>query len=71
MTEVVCVAKRWGSSIGVVIPKEIVEHEHIKPDTMIKLSFTRLPLVRDVWNLGPVKETMSTQKIKDMMREGW
>ena len=27
-----CKARKWGNSLGITIPKEIVEQQHIKPD---------------------------------------
>jgi len=30
-------AKRWGNSLGVIIPKDIVEQEHIHEDERIAL----------------------------------
>ncbi len=27
-----CKARKWGNSLGIAIPKEVVEQQHIKPD---------------------------------------
>ena len=71
MAELECVAKKWGSSIGVIIPKEIVKLEKIKPKEIIKISIKKAALAKDVWNLGPIISLESTQKIKDELRKGW
>jgi hypothetical protein len=71
MEEVECVAKKWGSSIGVVIPSEVVEKERIKPNEKIHIVVKKCPLARDIWNLGPLAVTEPTQKIKDELRKGW
>jgi antitoxin component of MazEF toxin-antitoxin module len=71
MTEIECIAKKWGGSIGVVLPKDIVEKEHITPEERIRIVVKKIPLARDIWNLGPVATKESTQKIKDELRKGW
>lgn len=71
MEELTCKTKKWGGSIGIVIPKEVVEKENIKPNEEIKITVRRITLAKDLWNLGPVFEKRSTQEIKDEMRKGW
>lgn len=73
MTEIECIAKKWGGSIGIVLPKDVVEQEKIKPNEKIRIVIKRVPLVRDfVRTVGPLKRTAeSTQKIKDELRKGW
>ncbi len=31
MVEIACVPRKWGSSLGIIIPRDIVEKEHILP----------------------------------------
>ncbi|TAL51591.1 MAG: AbrB/MazE/SpoVT family DNA-binding domain-containing protein [Nanoarchaeota archaeon] len=69
--EVECTTKKWGSSIGIVIPKSVVEREHIKPNERIRVSVKKVVLAKDIWNLGPIVDKEPTQKIKDWMRKGW
>ena len=69
--EIECITKKWGSSIGIVIPKEIVQKEHIKPNEKIHIVVKKMLLARDFWNLGPLRRTESTQDIKDELRKGW
>jgi hypothetical protein len=71
MTEIECIAKKWGGSIGIVLPKDIVEKEHISPDEHIRISIQKIPRARDIWSLGPITTKDSTQKIKDELRKGW
>jgi len=69
--EIECTAKKWGSSIGIIIPREIVKKEHIKPDEKLTVVIKKIPLARVLWNLGPIESKESTQKIKDELRKGW
>ncbi|MBI4918300.1 AbrB/MazE/SpoVT family DNA-binding domain-containing protein [archaeon] len=66
-----CTTKKWGSSLGVIIPKEIVDKEHIRRDQKVRIQIDATLLAKDLWNLGPIKKTESTQKIKDELRKGW
>lgn len=69
--DVECVAKRWGSSIGVIIPNEIVKKEHIVPNGRIRIRFTRIPDAKTIWDIGPLAINESAQTIKDELRKGW
>jgi len=65
-------AKRWGSSIGVIIPKEIVEAKQIRENDIITIEIKKeLLFVRDVFGMLKNKIHKPTQEIKDEMREGW
>jgi len=69
--EVECTTKKWGSSIGIVIPKSVVEREHIKPNEKIRILVKKVPLARDLWGIAPFKKKQSTQEIKDWLRKQW
>ena len=69
--EVECTTKKWGSSIGIVIPKSVVERENIKPNEKIHIVVKKVTLARDLWGLAPFKKKESGQEAKDWMRKGW
>ena len=46
--EAEAIAKRWGSSIGFVIPKEVVEKEKIIEVENVKEFFTTIPLTAKI-----------------------
>lgn len=65
------VAKKWGNSIGIVIPKDVAEKEHIKdgqkievvimrPNNALKESFG---MMKDKW------KGKSAQEIKNELRK--
>lgn len=66
----VAVARKWGNSLGITLPKELVERQNIKAGDKLVL-----PFVIKKANLskifGSIKTGMSGQKFKDMAREGW
>lgn len=71
MTEAECVTKKWGSSIGIVIPKEVVQKEKIKPNEKICIVIKKVPKAKDIWNLGPLRRTEPTQEIVNELKKGW
>lgn len=52
MNEIKATAKKWGSSIGIIIPKEVVEKEKIKEGQEIEI-FLKKPIdikkSQDAW----------------------
>ena len=70
MTDVICKAKKWGSSLGVVIPKIVVEKEHISEGEEIVITIKKQHLAKEFFGiLSDWKK--SAQKLKDEAREGW
>lgn len=63
------VAKKWGSSIGVILPREIVENQGIKVGDEIVINVFKKGNLKDVF--GKLKTGMPGQKFKDMARKGW
>ena len=70
MAEIEVITKKWGSSLGVVIPKNIVEKEHIKEREKLKIEIKKMHKVKDIF--GMLKGLrINAQKAKDEMRKGW
>ncbi len=69
MTEIEVVARKWGNSLGITIPSEIVEEEHLSENQLIKVE---IKPAFDLTKLrGLVKFSKSTQQLKEEMRAGW
>ena len=62
-------AKKWGDSIGFVIPKFIAKQENIRPESKIKVIIKRSDDISDIF--GSLPRKMSGQEFKDKAREGW
>lgn len=71
MVAIEATTRKWGGSIGVIIPREIVESEGIEANKKIRITIEKTPLAKILWRCGPVRKTESTQKIKDELRAGW
>ncbi len=67
--EAEAIARKWGDSIGFIIPKEIVEKEKIKPNSKVKFEIIRVTDISDTF--GRLKRKVSGQEFKDMARAGW
>ena len=66
MMEIKAKTKKWGNSIGVIIPKEVVRDNNIKPNQQVTLMLNAKPFTtgRDI--SGTLKFKKSTEKL---MRE--
>jgi len=61
--------KKWGNSIGVVLPKSLVEKEELKENDKIVLDIVRKADLSKTF--GTLKRKMSGQEFKDLVRRGW
>ncbi len=69
--EIEVTPKKWGSSMGVIIPSEIVEAEKIKENKKIIIEIKKeRTKAKEIWGLGK-HIRKSGQEIKDEMRKGW
>jgi antitoxin component of MazEF toxin-antitoxin module len=63
--------KQWGNSLGVTIPKDIIEQEHLNPNK--KATFLvigdGMDKVKEIF--GTLKTKKSTQQIMDEIDEGY
>ena len=66
MMEIKAKTKKWGNSIGVIIPKEVIRQQNIKPDQEVTLMISNKPITKgkDIW--GTLKFKQSTE---ELMRE--
>ena len=67
--EIEAIAKKWGSSIGFIVPREIVEKEKIKPNSKVKFEIIKVTDISDTF--GKLKRKVSGQEFKDRARAGW
>ena len=60
--------KKWGSSFGIVIPKEIIERENITQDSEIIVSIKKEKPIQEVFG-GLKNWKVNSQKVKDEIRK--
>ena len=67
---VVVVARKWGNSLGITLPKELVEQQSIKEgDTLSLPAVIKKTDLSKVF--GSIKTGENGQSFKDRAREGW
>jgi antitoxin component of MazEF toxin-antitoxin module len=67
--EVVTKPREWGNSLGITIPKEIIQKENIKKGDELIIDIRKKNDIKAI--RGLVKFKKSTQELKDEMRKGW
>ena len=61
--------KKWGNSIGVILPKSLILEEGLKEKDRIVVNIVRKADLSRTF--GKEKRTMTGQEFKDTVREGW
>lgn len=70
MLEFKAVPRKWGNSIGITLPNEVVEEGGIKTKKEIEVLIVEKKIdLKKIF--GSLKLKEPTQKIKDEMRAGW
>ena len=63
------IVRKWGNSVGVILPRELVEKEHLKENDKVLVFVVKEADLSK--NYGSLPRTISGQKFKDMVRKGW
>jgi antitoxin component of MazEF toxin-antitoxin module len=61
--------KKWGNSLGIVIPNEIVKEEDLENKEEIEVIIRKKRGLEDFF--GRLKRKIDPQKMKDKSREIW
>ena len=70
--EIKAITRKWGNSIAVVIPTEIVNKENLKENVEVTITLEKKrPKAGILWGFGKGRFKKSPQQIKDEMRQGW
>ncbi len=60
--------RRWGNSLGVIVPKELVRREGLREGEEVEVQVRRVSDIRALRGKFPIREL---QKAKEEMRKGW
>ena len=61
--------KKWGNSLGVVLPKNLVEEMNLEVSQKIDIQVIKKGNIKDLYGILPRK--ISGQAMKDMLRKEW
>jgi len=61
--------KKWGNSLGVVFPKNLVEKKQLKENSKVIIEVIKEANLKKIFGLGTKK--IGGQKLKDIARAGW
>ncbi len=64
-------ARKWGSSLAIILPKVVVDAKKISENDDVVIEIKKPLLVKDVFGMLKGKIKRPTQEIKDEMRKGW
>ncbi|PIZ82677.1 hypothetical protein COX97_03590 [Candidatus Pacearchaeota archaeon CG_4_10_14_0_2_um_filter_05_32_18] len=64
------VLRKWGNSIGVVIPREIIEKERLREGEEVIIDIENKNDIKNIF--GSLKDwRINSQKMKEELRRGW
>ncbi len=63
-------ARKWGSSLAVILPKAVVDTKKIRENDELTIEVKKMPLASEFFGRFQ-RLKKPTQKIKDEMRAGW
>jgi len=63
--------KKWGNSMGIVIPREVIERQHLKENEKVIVTIVKKADLSHLFGMLKGKVKMSGQEFKDLAREGW
>jgi antitoxin component of MazEF toxin-antitoxin module len=70
--EIETIAKKWGSSIGIILPKIIIEKNKIRENDKIIVEIKKKVLAGELFGKFPEwTSKKSAQELKDEARAGW
>ncbi|HLC55570.1 MAG TPA: AbrB/MazE/SpoVT family DNA-binding domain-containing protein [Candidatus Nanoarchaeia archaeon] len=70
MTECEVITRKWGNSLGITLPKDIVEQQHIKENEEIRvIILKKSPVIRKNFGILKGKLKKDTQHLMDNVRK--
>ena len=60
--------KKWGNSLGVVIPKEAAERNGLRVGEEVEIRVTKVSDITELRGKYPIEDIQAT---KEEMRKGW
>jgi len=61
--------RKWGSSLGIILPKKLVDEKNLKESEEIGIEIFKIADFSNIF--GILRTEVSAQELKDIAREGW
>ena len=65
------VVRKWGNSLGIILPQELVENVHLHEKDKILVEVVKEADLNGSFGALKGKLKMSGQQFKDLVRGGW
>lgn len=69
MAEIEATTRKWGNSLGIAIPRDVVEQERLRENQRVVIDIRQAGDLKRLRGLVKFKKT--AQQMKDEMRAGW
>jgi len=69
--EIKTIARKWGNSMAIIIPREAVERKRIRENEELVINIQKRTLAGELFGKFPRKSGKTGQEIKDEIRKGW
>ena len=69
MTEIDVIARKWGDSLAIILPRDVVKKESIHLNDRIRVSVKKGVDISRIFGCWKTKKT--AQELKDESRSGW
>ncbi len=69
--EIKTFARKWGNSIAVILPRDLVIRNNIKENDEVVVEIGKKVLAGDLFGRFPRKKEKNPQEIKNEMKRGW
>jgi hypothetical protein len=69
LEETLVTIRKWGNSLGVTLPNELVEKDKLNVNDKLLLKLEKVDSLEELF--GAFKTNKTGQQIKDELRKGW
>ena len=70
--EIEVITKKWGGSLGAILPKSFVEDKKLQENEKITIEVKKRPLAGDLFGAVPhITRQKTAQQLKDDAKKGW
>mgnify|MGYP001569199150 CR=1 FL=1 len=69
MAQKIVAVRKWGNSLGIALPSDIVRQENIKPNDKVSITVKRVVPLKELF--GTLKTDVPFEEIMKEIKKGW